>query len=216
MSTTWRIFIVIALIALVVGAVAVKSRHSEKVGAPKKETTVVKINSDSSPEPQLPKSKLEAVNQPSQTKPEVDVSAEKNDAKLAESSKANAQAKTSEKSEQTKQVQTITQTKSSMQSKPNQPSTKHLPKLVDIGSEQCIPCKMMISVLDELSKEYKGKLEVVFIDLQKNPEAAEKFGVKLIPTQVFYDEKGKEFFRHTGFYPKEEIIARFKEHGIKL
>lgn len=216
MSNKWRIFIVIVLIALVVGAIAIKSRHSEKAGAPNKETTVVKINSDSSPEPQLPKPKLETANQPSQTKPRVDVSAEKNDAKLATPSKANIQAKTSEKSEQTKQAQTIAQTKSSTQSKPNQPSAKRLPKLVDIGSEQCVPCKMMISVLDELSKEYKGKLEIVFIDLQKNPEAAEKFGVKLIPTQVFYDEKGKEFFRHTGFYPKEEIIARFKEHGIKL
>jgi thioredoxin 1 len=94
--------------------------------------------------------------------------------------------------------------------------SKSLPTIVDLGSEACIPCKMMISVLDELRKEKKGKLEVVMIDVWKNPAAKRKYGVKTIPTQVFYDRDGREFYRHEGFFSKREIISKFNERGIKL
>lgn len=93
---------------------------------------------------------------------------------------------------------------------------KPLPKLLDLGSDKCIPCKMMIPVLDELTKEYKGKLEVEFIDVWKDRSAGEKYKIQSIPTQIFLDAKGKELFRHVGFYPKADIIAKFKELGIKL
>jgi len=91
-----------------------------------------------------------------------------------------------------------------------------IPKLVDLGSTTCVPCKMMASVLDELSAGYKGKLMVQFIDIDKNREAAQQYKVRTIPTQVFVDASGKEFFRHVGYYPKEDILAKFKEHGIDL
>jgi len=93
---------------------------------------------------------------------------------------------------------------------------KHLPKLIDLGADKCIPCKMMFTVLDELKKDYKGKLAVEFIDVWKNPSAGEKYKVRMIPTQVFYDGEGKEVYRHLGYFPKEDIIAAFKKHGIKL
>lgn len=91
-----------------------------------------------------------------------------------------------------------------------------LPKLVDVGAEKCIPCKMMIPVLDQLEKEYKGKLLVEFIDAWKHPSAKTKYRIKMIPTQILYDAKGKEIARHEGYFPKEDIIAEFKKHGIKL
>lgn len=91
-----------------------------------------------------------------------------------------------------------------------------LPKLVDLGAKKCIPCKMMAPILDELAKEYKGKLIVEFIDVWQNPDAGDKYGIQSIPTQIFYDAEGKEFFRHEGFYPKEEILAKFAEKGYRF
>ena len=74
----------------------------------------------------------------------------------------------------------------------------------------------MAPILEELKKEYAGKLEVEFIDVWKNPDAAKKYGIKLIPTQIFYDAAGKELFRHEGFFGKEDILAKWKELGVKL
>ena len=95
-------------------------------------------------------------------------------------------------------------------------SPKVLPRLVDLGAETCIPCKMMAPILEELTEEYKGKLVVKFIDVWKNRGAAEQYGIRTIPTQIFYDRNGKEFFRHVGFFSKEEIIAAFGKQGINL
>lgn len=93
---------------------------------------------------------------------------------------------------------------------------KKLPKLLDLGAKKCVPCKMMSPLLAELAKDYKGKMDVEFIDVWENPEAAEKYGIQSIPTQIFYDAEGKEFFRHVGFFPKEDILAKFKEKGIRF
>ncbi len=93
---------------------------------------------------------------------------------------------------------------------------KKLPRLLDLGATGCIPCKMMVPVLDGLAKDYKGKLTVEFIDVWKNPSAAEKHKIQSIPTQIFYDANGKEFNRHVGFIPKEDIMKVFKDKGIKL
>jgi thioredoxin 1 len=96
------------------------------------------------------------------------------------------------------------------------PKKSEKPKLLDLGATKCIPCKMMVPVLDELTKEYKGKLKVEFIDVWKDRTAAEKYKIQSIPTQIFYDAKGKELYRHVGFYPKADILAKFKELGVKL
>lgn len=93
---------------------------------------------------------------------------------------------------------------------------KALPKLLDLGADKCIPCKMMFPVLDEMSKSYKGKLAVEFIDVWKNPGAKDKYKIKVIPTQILYNSNGKEVFRHEGYFPKEDILAEFKKHGIRL
>jgi thioredoxin 1 len=91
-----------------------------------------------------------------------------------------------------------------------------LPKLLDLGAGKCIPCKMMAPILDELREKYEGQLEVVFIDVWQNPDEAEKYAVDQIPTQIFFDAAGKERFRHTGFYSKQEILAKWKELGVDL
>jgi thioredoxin 1 len=94
--------------------------------------------------------------------------------------------------------------------------TLPLPRLVDLGAGKCIPCKKMAPILEELKKEFAGKLQVDFIDVWINPDAGQQYGISLIPTQIFYDASGKELYRHEGFMPKEDILFRFQEHGIQL
>jgi thioredoxin 1 len=96
------------------------------------------------------------------------------------------------------------------------PVAKKLPKLLDLGSDKCVPCKMMIPVLDDLKKDYKGQLEVQFIDVWKDKKASETYKVKSIPTQVFFDATGKEIDRHVGYIAKDDIIKTFEKHGIKF
>ena len=91
-----------------------------------------------------------------------------------------------------------------------------LPKLVDLGAGKCIPCKMMAPILEELSAEYKGKLQVVVIDVWKNPNEGQKYNLRVIPTQIFFDADGKELFRHEGFFSKEDILAKWKKFGVNL
>ena len=91
-----------------------------------------------------------------------------------------------------------------------------LPKLLDLGATKCIPCKKMAPILEALKKDYVGKLEVEFIDVWKSEDEAKKYGIKLIPTQIFFDATGKELFRHEGFYGRDDILAKWKELGVKL
>lgn len=125
-----------------------------------------------------------------------------------------ALAKTAKKAPVTKKAPIAKKALAKAKPAPAQP--KALPRLLDLGATTCIPCKMMTPILDELAKEYKGKLNVDFIDVRKDSAAVEKYGIQAIPTQIFFDAKGKELFRHQGFYAKADILKKFKELGIKL
>ncbi len=91
-----------------------------------------------------------------------------------------------------------------------------LPKLLDLGAHKCVPCKMMMPILDTLRVVHKGKLEVEFIDVWQDREAGARYDIKSIPTQIIYDKTGKELFRHVGFWSREEIENKIKELGINL
>ncbi len=93
---------------------------------------------------------------------------------------------------------------------------KALPRMVDLGADKCIPCKMMAPILEEMKTAYAGQLEVEFIDVWKNPDAGSPYGVRVIPTQIFFDAEGEELFRHEGFYAKEDMLAKWKELGVDL
>jgi thioredoxin 1 len=92
--------------------------------------------------------------------------------------------------------------------------TAKLPRLLDFGAGKCIPCKMMAPILEGLRKEYEGRMEVVFIDVWENPDAGTPYGIEVIPTQIFYNAEGKELFRHSGFFGKEDILAKWNELGF--
>ena len=92
---------------------------------------------------------------------------------------------------------------------------KRLPKLLDLGSKRCIPCKKMAPILEELKRDYAGKFTVEFIDvwLRENAEAAKTHRIRVIPTQIFFSAEGKELWRHEGFLGKDAILAKWKELG---
>lgn len=99
----------------------------------------------------------------------------------------------------------------------NQPvQTRKPPTMIELGADKCVPCKMMMPVIDELRTKYKGKLEVIFYDVWKNPEYAQKYAIEIIPTQIFLDPNEKELFRHQGYFPKEEILTKWEELGFEL
>jgi thioredoxin 1 len=92
---------------------------------------------------------------------------------------------------------------------------KGMVTMVDIGAKKCIPCKMMAPILEELEKEYKGKAAIIFIDVWVDPPQSKKFGIRSIPTQIFYDRDGKEVMRHEGFMEKKAIVAELQKLGVK-
>jgi thioredoxin len=88
-----------------------------------------------------------------------------------------------------------------------------IPRLVDLGAKKCVPCKMMAPILEELEVEYRGKMEVVFIDVWQQPDEGKKYNIRLIPTQIFFAPDGKELFRHQGFISKEDILLTWEKYG---
>jgi thioredoxin 1 len=92
----------------------------------------------------------------------------------------------------------------------------HLPKLLDLGSDYCKPCKKMAPILDSLKIVYQGKVEIEFIDIKKDKQSARKYGITMIPTQIFFDAEGKEKYRHVGFLSAESIASYFKMLDVEL
>ncbi len=86
--------------------------------------------------------------------------------------------------------------------------------LIDLGADKCIPCKMMAPIMAKMEKQYKGKAAIVFIDVWKHNEQARRFGIRAIPTQIFFDQNGKEVFRHIGFMGEKAIVNQLKKMGI--
>lgn len=90
--------------------------------------------------------------------------------------------------------------------------------MVDLGAKKCIPCKMMAPILVELEKEYQGRAAIVFIDVwrRENQSYVKRFGIRAIPTQIFFDKNGKEVERHTGFLDKKSIVSKFQQLGVPV
>lgn len=90
-----------------------------------------------------------------------------------------------------------------------------IPLMVDFGADGCGPCDLMTSILKELKEKYNGKLNILFVHVREEQILGARFGIGTIPTQIFYDKNGKEVFRHSGFFPKDEIEKKFTEFGMK-
>ena len=89
-------------------------------------------------------------------------------------------------------------------------------KFLEIGSDKCIPCKQMKVVTENIVKKYGDELAFEFIDINIDENATEKYKVQLIPTQIFYNPKGVEIFRHVGYFPEEKIDSLLQANGLKM
>ncbi len=94
--------------------------------------------------------------------------------------------------------------------------TKGMVTVLDLGAKKCIPCKMMAPILKKLKGQYEGKASIVFIDVFEHREQAARFGIRAIPTQIFFDRDGNEVHRHLGFMSEEEIVKQLKKMGVDL
>jgi thioredoxin 1 len=92
---------------------------------------------------------------------------------------------------------------------------KGMVTMIDLGAEKCVPCKMMAPIMAKLEKAYLGRAAIVFIDVWKNEEQVGRFGIRAIPTQVFFNEKGKEVYRHVGFMSEEDIVVQLEKMGVR-
>lgn len=95
--------------------------------------------------------------------------------------------------------------------------TQPLVTFVELGSVNCIPCKKMAPIMKEIEKEYAGQVKVVFHDVwtEEGKPFVKVYKIRLIPTQVFLDKDGNEYFRHEGFFPKEELVKVLKQKGVR-
>lgn len=86
--------------------------------------------------------------------------------------------------------------------------------MIDLGADSCVPCKMMAPIIEKLQKDYEGKAAILFVDIYKNKDQGKAFGIRAIPTQIFFDENGKEVYRHAGFMNEAAIIQQLKRMGV--
>jgi len=96
-------------------------------------------------------------------------------------------------------------------------AVKYRVTFIELGSVRCIPCQMMQPIMKSIREKYGDQVNVVFYDVwtPKGRPYAEKYGIQAIPTQVFLDENGKEFFRYEVYFPEKELVKVLKTKGIK-
>jgi thioredoxin 1 len=92
---------------------------------------------------------------------------------------------------------------------------KGMVTMVDLGAKKCIPCKMMAPIMEKMEKTYEGKAHIIFIDVWENRDQAPRFKIRAIPTQIFFDEKGEEVYRHVGFLDEKSIINQMTKMGVE-
>ncbi len=88
---------------------------------------------------------------------------------------------------------------------------------VELGSVGCIPCDKMQPIMKEIEEEYRGQVKVVFHDVKtaEGKPYIKEFSIRAIPTQIFLDKDGNEYFRHLGFLAKDELIKVLEKQGVK-
>ena len=101
----------------------------------------------------------------------------------------------------------------------NSCTTQEKPKVtfIELGSVRCIPCQKMQVVIKQVEEKYPNQVKTIFYDVwtDEGEPFGETYKINLIPTQVFLDENGKEFYRHEGFFEFEDLEKMLLQKGIK-
>jgi thioredoxin 1 len=94
---------------------------------------------------------------------------------------------------------------------------KYKVTFIELGSVRCIPCQQMQPVMKSIEQKYGTQVRVVFHDVwtEEGAPYAKQYNIESIPTQIFLDEGGKEYFRHVGFFPEEELVKVLNQKGVK-
>jgi thioredoxin 1 len=92
---------------------------------------------------------------------------------------------------------------------------KGMVTMLDLGATECVPCKMMAPIMEKMEKKYQGKAAIIFIDVWKNRDQVSRFGIRAIPTQIFYDADGREVSRHVGFMSEAAIVEQLTKMGVQ-
>lgn len=88
---------------------------------------------------------------------------------------------------------------------------------IELGSDSCLPCRAMQPILKQVAEEFAGQVKVIFYDVgtKEGEPYAYKYGIRVIPTQIFLDQYGQEYFRHEGYLPKEKLVQILKLKGVR-
>jgi thioredoxin 1 len=94
---------------------------------------------------------------------------------------------------------------------------KYKVTFIELGSIRCIPCQQMQVVMKSIETKYGKEVKIDFHDVWTDvgKPYGIKYGIEAIPTQVFLDENGKEYYRHVGFFPEEELVKVLQKKGVK-
>jgi thioredoxin 1 len=98
-----------------------------------------------------------------------------------------------------------------------QKDTSYKVTFIELGSVRCIPCQQMQPVMKSIEQKYGRQVKVVFYDVwtEAGSPYAKKYGIEAIPTQIFLDDNGKEYFRHTGFFAEEDLVKILNQKGVR-
>ena len=93
---------------------------------------------------------------------------------------------------------------------------KHKVILIELGSDRCAPCLQMQPVLESIKKRFMDQVKLQLYDAytKEGTEIAKKYKIEAIPTQVFLDSSGVEYYRHRGYFPEEEMINILNLKGV--
>jgi len=83
--------------------------------------------------------------------------------------------------------------------------------IAELGAPWCGPCKMIAPVLEEIDEEMGDQFKIVNLDVDQNPETAQKYSVMSVPTLLFFKD-GEKVDQAVGFQPKEEIVSTAQKH----
>lgn len=87
--------------------------------------------------------------------------------------------------------------------------------VVDIGTDKCLPCRLMAKMMTDLGAAYGSRAAFIFFNVLKHREVLDECEIDRMPTQIFYDKEGEEVFRHEGFMTKKAIMEKLEKLGIE-